>query len=151
VANFYPAENSRAREEQAAGTATFLKKQLGETKRRLQEQERRVGAFKKQHLGELPQQMQANLTTLDSLTARLRLTSDNWTRAAEHRQTIALQLAEAASFGPLVAAPGVAAPGALAAAALEAPSTRLARLRQQLSELRVRYTEQHPEVIRAKD
>src|SRR5215472_4182228 len=33
VANFYPAENSRAREEQAAGTATFLKKQLGETKR----------------------------------------------------------------------------------------------------------------------
>ena len=59
-----------------------------------------MGEFKKRYLGELPQQMQANLTTLETLTAQLRLTSDNQVRAAERRETLAVQLAEAASFGP---------------------------------------------------
>jgi len=144
VAEFYPEENSRAREQQAAGTTAFLKAQLAETKLRLEGLERRVSEFKKEHLGELPQQLQANLTTLDSLTAQLRLNSDNQVRAAEHKQTLAMQLAEAASYGPVIGAAGGTA------TVQETPSGRLARLRQELSDLRVRYSEKYPDVIRVK-
>jgi succinoglycan biosynthesis transport protein ExoP len=145
VAEFYPEENSRAREQQAAGTTAFLRAQLAETKLRLEEQERRVGAFKKEHLGELPQQLQANLATLESLTAQLRLTSDNQVRASEHRQTMAVQFAEAASFGPIAGAAGGAG------SAQETAPARLARLRQELRELRTRYSDKYPDVVRVKD
>jgi polysaccharide biosynthesis transport protein len=144
VAEFYPEENSRAREQQAAGTTAFLKAQLSETKTRLESQERLVGEFKKKHLGELPQQLQANLTTLESLTAQLRLTSDNQVRAAEHRQSLAVQLAEATSFGPVVGPAGGLAP------IPETANARVVRLRQELSELRVRYSERYPDVARLK-
>jgi protein tyrosine kinase modulator len=146
VANFYPEENSRAREEQAAGTTAFLKAQLAETKLRLEEQERRVSDFKKRYLGELPQQMQANLTTLESLTAQLRLASDNQVRAAERRETLSVQLTEAASFGPMVGAPGGGA-----APAPELTAVRLARRKQELQELRTRYSDKYPDVVRVKD
>jgi protein tyrosine kinase modulator len=146
VANFYPEENSRVREEQAAGTTAFLKAQLADTRLRLEEQERRVSDFKKRYLGELPQQMQANLTTLESLTAQLRLTSDNQVRAAERRETLSVQLTEAASFGPMVAAPG----GGVAPAP-EPAAVRLARRKQELQELRTRYSDKYPDVVRIKD
>jgi protein tyrosine kinase modulator len=54
LASFYIEENLKAREQQATGTAEFLKAQLAETKKRLDEQENRLSAFKKRYLGELP-------------------------------------------------------------------------------------------------
>ncbi len=82
LASFYVEENLRVRERQAAGTAEFLKVQLGETRKRLDQQEHLVSAFRRQHMGELPQQMQANLATLEGLHTQLRLNSDNQARAA---------------------------------------------------------------------
>ena len=69
--------------------------QLAETQKRLDEQERRVSEFRRRHLGELPQQMQANLATLETLNTQLRLNSDNQIRAAERREALTAQLAEA--------------------------------------------------------
>src|SRR5262249_54531137 len=148
VANFYTEENLKSREQQAAGTTAFLKAQLADTKARLEEQERRLSEFKKRYLGERPQQLQANLTTLESLTAQLRLASDNQVRAADRRETIVTQLAEAASFGQIYgtpASPGGPAPGS------EPTAVRLARLKQELSELRARYSDKYPDVVRVRD
>ena len=136
LASFYIEENLKARERQATGTAEFLKVQLEEMKKRLDEQEGRVSEFKKRYMGELPQQLQANLATLGQLHAQLRLNSDNQIRAGEQQQALAKQLADVASGGP--------------AGAPDASAARLAKLKQELTELRARFSDKYPDVIRVK-
>ena len=142
LASFYIEENLKARERQATGTAEFLKVQLGETKKRLDEQEQRLSEFKRRHPGELPQQMETNLATLERLHTQLRLNADNQTRAAERRQALSSQLAEADS---LLANASVA-PGGLAAPP-EPSEARLARLKQELTRLRTQFSEKYPDVV----
>jgi protein tyrosine kinase modulator len=145
LAGFYVDENLKAREQQATGTAEFLKAQLTAAKKRLEEQERHVSEFRKRYLGELPEQMQANLATLESLTTQLRLNSDNRARAVERQEALASQISEAASPGPALGAlPGVP-PGP------EPAAVHLARLRQELTAARARYTDTHPTIARLKD
>jgi len=143
LASFYIEENLKARARQATDTAEFLRVQLEDTKRRLDEQEQRVSEFKRRHLGELPQQMDANLATVEGLYTQLRLNADNQTRAAERRQALSSQLAEAESL-PAAAA---VAPGRPTAPP-ETSEARLARLKEELTRLRTQYSEKYPDVIR---
>jgi polysaccharide chain length determinant protein (PEP-CTERM system associated) len=133
LVSFYIEENANIRERQASGTAEFLRVQLDGTKKRLDEQEREVSDFKRRHLGELPQQMEANLAALERLQMQLRVNADSQARAEERRRFVAAQLDEAGST--------------TAAGSPEVPPTRLARLRQELTELRARYSDRYPDVI----
>jgi polysaccharide chain length determinant protein (PEP-CTERM system associated) len=135
VASFFIEENLKARERQATGTAEFLKVQLAEAKKRLDEQESRMGELQRRFLGELPQQLQSNIAALDSVNAQLRINSDNQVRLAERRDTVASQLASAKLNlgGP------------------EPDEVRLARLKQELITLRIKYTDLWPDIIRIKD
>ena len=142
LASYYLTENSKAREQEASGTATFLRRQLNEVKARLEFQERLVSAFKRQHLGENPRSMDANLAVLERLTSQLRLNSDNQNRALERREALARQLA--GSQG-LTGTPGVGAAGLTDPVAM-----KLAQMRQELAELRVRFSDKYPDVVRLK-
>lgn len=134
LASFYIEENLKARERQATGTAEFLRVQLMDAKKRLDEQEARVSALRRRYLGQLPQQMQANLATLDSLNAQLRINSDNQVRLKERRDELSSQLAVArAQSGD------------------ETDEMRLASLRRELATLRIKYTDRWPDIIRIKD
>ncbi len=149
LASFYIEENLKVREQQATGTADFLKGQLAETRKKLDEQEQRVSEFRKRHVGELPQQMQANLATLEALHTQLRLNSDNQVRAAERLGALQAQMAEAASLARLPGpAPGLGAESSLAP---EQPDARLLRLRQELAAARARYTDDHPMIARLRE
>jgi protein tyrosine kinase modulator len=136
LASFYIEENLKARERQAAGTAEFLRVQLEDTKRRLETQEQQVGSFKERHIGALPQQMEANLATLDQLNNQLRVNNDNQLMLSERRAALQKQLDE------LEGARGPGGPHHLA--------ERLATLNGQLTELRTRYSDKYPDVIRLK-
>jgi polysaccharide chain length determinant protein (PEP-CTERM system associated) len=143
LGSFYIEENLKVRERQATGTAEFLKAQLGETKKRLDEQERRVSEYQKRNLGELPQQMQSNLSTLERLSFQLTLNTERQNRATERRQLLARQLAEASAYAPsLPGLPGSSGPAPAA--------VRLARLKQEMAELRTRFSDKYPDVIRLK-
>jgi protein tyrosine kinase modulator len=145
LAGFYIEENLKARERQAIGTAEFLKVQLGETKNRLDVQEQRVSAFKRRHLGELPQQMEPNLATLERLHAQLRINADSQTRAAERRQALSSQLAEAESF---LASTNVGPSGLVMPGSPEPPeAVRLAQMKQELTRLRSQFSERYPDVV----
>jgi polysaccharide chain length determinant protein (PEP-CTERM system associated) len=144
LASFYIEENLKARERQAVGTTEFLLVQLEETKKRLDEHERRVSAFKKGHIGELPAQLEANLATLERLNTQLRLNSDTRNRANERRAALAQQLAQADLFEQLGEADFRPAGGP------NATAIRIARVKQELTELRTRYTDNHPDVIQKK-
>ena len=144
LASFYIEENLKARERQAVGTTEFLLVQLEETKKRLDEHERRVSAFKKGHIGELPAQLEANLATLERLNTQLRLNSDTRNRATERRAALAQQLAQADLFEQLGEADFRPAGGP------NATAIRIARVKQELTELRTRYTDNYPDVIQKK-
>jgi polysaccharide chain length determinant protein (PEP-CTERM system associated) len=143
LASFYIDQNLKNRERQATNTADFLKVQLADTKRRLDVQEQQVSEFKRRHLGELPQQLETNLTTLERLYTQLRLNADNQTRAAERRQSLSGQLAEAES---LLSMP-VSATGAMGMPA-DTPETRLIRLKEELTRLRLQFSDKYPDVVR---
>jgi protein tyrosine kinase modulator len=135
LAAFYVEENTKSRERQATQTAEFLKAQLADIKRELDHQEQRTSEFKLSHAGEL-QQVEVNLTALDRLNTQLRLNSESQIRAMERRERLEQQVADAES----------AAPGTPVA---DTPSPRL-KLEQELTELRRRFSDKYPDVIRVK-
>ena len=152
LASFYNEENKKARERQASGTAEFLKVQLNETKARLDDQEQRVSGFKRRYLGELPQQMETNLSTLDRLHAQLRQNADSQTRAADRKQSLLSQLAEAESLfnSPYTAA--AAGPAAGQMTPVGPPevreAARLAQKKEELAQLRTQFSDKYPDVVK---
>jgi succinoglycan biosynthesis transport protein ExoP len=138
LASFYIEENLKTRERQATGTADFLRIQLADTKTKLDEQERHVSEFKKRYVGQLPQEFEVNLATLERLNAQLRLNNDSQTRVLERREILVRQMAEA-GFG--TSGSGLA---------VDPRAARIARLRQELAELRTRFSDKYPDVVRAR-
>lgn len=132
----YVDENTRRREQQAVQTAEVLKGQLDETKRELDAQERREREFTMQHTSELPQQIEVNLSALDRLNTQLRLNGEYQIKAIERRERLEQELATADS-GTATTTPTT-------------PTAQLARLKQQLAELRTKFSDEYPDVVRIK-
>ncbi len=139
LARMYVKENTSIREGQASRTAEFLKVQLADARRELDEHQRRASEFRSSHLGELPQQVQTNLASLERLNMQLRLNGENQIRALDRRERLEQQRA---------AATAVAARPALAASP---ESERVEKLTQQLADLRGRYTDAYPDVVRLRE
>jgi polysaccharide chain length determinant protein (PEP-CTERM system associated) len=132
-------ENARMRERQAAGTAQLLEREVDEMKKRLAEEERHLREFRIRYSGQLPEQLSINLTTIDRLNGQLQLIRNGLTRALERRTSLAKQLADAE---------GAAAPSGHGGP--DAGAARLLKLRQELRELRTRFTDRYPDVMRVK-
>jgi len=154
LASLFVDENVKLRERQAAGTAEFLRVQLEEMKRKLDQEEQRVGEFKERHLGELPEQTPVNLAILERLNVELRLNKENQIRVMEwfDQEDLTRQLTMASKNAPVkdptdttpVRDPTDTPTGPVAIAA------RIAWLNQELTELRTRFSEKYPDVIRVK-
>ncbi|MGH7414228.1 MAG: XrtA system polysaccharide chain length determinant [Candidatus Rokuibacteriota bacterium] len=134
LASSYVEENLKVREQQASATTEFIRVQLAEARRRLDEQERKSSELKGQYLGELPQQAQANFVRLESMNSQLRLNHDNQVRLMERRDTLATQLAESRTES-----------------GVEPDEVRLQRLKGELANLRIKYTDLWPDIVRLKD
>ena len=136
LAAFYVEENTKSRERQATQTADFLKAQLAAVKRELDDQQQRTSDFKLRYAGEL-QQVEVSLTALDRLNTQLRMNSEGQSRVMERRERLQQQLVDS-----LTVAPG--------AQPVETPAVRLWKLEQELADLRTRFSDRYPEVIRVK-
>jgi polysaccharide chain length determinant protein (PEP-CTERM system associated) len=134
----YVEENSKSRERQAARTAAFLKSQLDAVKQEVDSQELRAGQFKERHTAELPQQLEANLSALDRFSTRLRLNGEYQLRALERRDRLDRDLRTASQANPASDGPDAAGPD------------QLEKLRASLVELRRKYSDRYPDVIRLK-
>src|SRR5439155_24244042 len=82
---------------------------------------------------DIPQQVASNLAILMRLNDQVRLNSDRHLRATERRMALVKQLGDMGS-------PSVP----------DSPAARLARLKVELIELRERFTDKYPEVVRVK-
>jgi polysaccharide biosynthesis transport protein len=124
VASLYVEENLKMRERQAADAAQALRLQVEEAKQQLNQQERRISEFKSRYLGQLPEQVATNLATLGGLNTQLGLNSSSQQMRALERRTTGT--------------------------GEEAPTARLARLRQDLARLRKLYSDKYPDIVALK-
>ena len=153
LASFYIEENLKVRERQAASTSEFLRIQLEQVKAKLDQQEKQVSEFKKRYAGELPQENEVNLATLERLNTQLRLNTDNQARVLERRAILDRQMAEMMPATERAGAGNDAASAVSSSGRYAAPdpaAVRLARLRQELAELKTRFSDRYPDVIRLK-
>lgn len=137
LADLYVEEDRRLRAQRASGTVQVLEAQLQELKQTLAAQESEVASFQERHVGELPQQSDANLAALEQLHADLRAVSEERMRALDRRNELLRRLSE------------LEAEGAPAAPAARAQS-RLEKLQDELRDLRRRYSDRYPDVVRVK-
>ena len=137
LASFYVDRNVKMREGRASETAEFLRTQLADVGQRMEREERRIGEFKLRYGSELPEQVPANLATLERLNTELRINGDSQQKALERRATLAREFADPGSLGPQGGGP-------------DARTVRLAKLRQELRELRSRFTDNYPDVGQTK-
>lgn len=118
-------ENNNIRASQATSTVTSLGGQLDSIKQKLDAQEQKINAFRDSHIGELPEQQEANLATLQQLNMRLQENNANEIQAMTRRETLLKQMADSGDAD-------------------------LSQLEMELQNLRTRFTDKYPDVVRIK-
>ncbi len=156
LAQLYIDENMQNRENQAEGTSEFMSAQLDEAKKRLDEMEAKVSQYKQQHNGELPQQETAISGGLSRLDAAVAANRDASRRAAETRMMLETNLTSAeANLASIVTAINTPPPPPPADTVVTANGVVVPKqsevLQQKLDTLRSHYSDDHPEVRRAKN
>lgn len=140
ITSMFMEQNSRALEQQASRTNTFISQQLDEAKSKLDAQDAKLAQFKRQYLGSLPEEEQANLNLLTSLNTQLEANTQALSRAQQDK-----------AFNESLLSQQVAS--LKASQAGQNPQTlddQLRMLEDQLTNLESRYTAEHPDVIKTK-
>src|ERR1035438_7336089 len=159
LANLYIDENLKTREVQAEGTSEFISTQLQVAKRKLDELEAAVSKYKLAHNGELPQQENALIGTLSRLQAELEANRDAINRSEQAKLVLDNTLSTLESTASVLARPDQQSSArggqtnGLGSAAAEVPETKPKSgvLQAQLDLVRLRYSEDHPDVKRLRD
>jgi succinoglycan biosynthesis transport protein ExoP len=149
VAELFINSNLQLRENQAQGTSTFLEAELEKTKHRLEIQEAKIAEFKRQNMGDLPEQRDTNLRGVEQLQTKLEINMDALDKAETRRLLLQSQLAELRNQRSTSHRSTFSASASGLGPSLPEQPSHLDQLRTQLAQLRARYTDRHPDVIRA--
>ena len=133
-------ENLKAREQVAQGTTDFLARQVDEAKHNLDDLDSKLAVFKRQYMGQLPGDEDQNLKLLMGLNSQLDASTQALNRAQQDRTyTQSLLSQQVAAWK---SSQNETNPTSL--------EQQLTALQSQLISLEARYTEDHPDVIKAK-
>lgn len=138
-------ENLKSQQQLSEGTTAFLQSQLADARAKLEEQEVKVRAFKANHLGNLPSQMETNVQILAGLQAQLQSAQRALDGANQQKLYLESLQQEYQS---------IQASLDNGKSTLSSPDTlnkELLDARQKLQEAQLRYTEDHPDVIKLRD
>jgi polysaccharide chain length determinant protein (PEP-CTERM system associated) len=141
LASLFIAENLRVREQQAVGTTTFMNAEANRLRIELEEQEAQVNRYRALYRFELPEQLDANLRTLEQLRTELQANALRLSSLQERKASLETQLVEA-KF--MVLDGGRSSEGQQGVPAWKSLENR----KLQLEELRTRYSDKHPDVVR---
>ena len=130
----------------SANAQRFLRDQIKEVEQRLAEDEARVAEFRKKNFGLMPGEQGDYYTRLQNETEALKKTQSQLAIAVTRRDALSRQLHGETPFVPGEKTP---AAGSGAGTALGASDTsfRLKEAESKLEELKLKYTDKHPEVI----
>jgi len=141
VTSMFIEQNLRLRQKHAEDTTEFLAQQLVDAKAKLDQQDAKLAAFKSHYLGELPDQETTNLNLLTGLTSQLDATTQALARAQQDKSFAETTLTQQISSWQ-------------AAQSGHNPETleqQLSALQTQLANLQLRYTDDYPDVVKAKN
>jgi polysaccharide chain length determinant protein (PEP-CTERM system associated) len=124
---------------------TFLNQQIAQYERQLREAEGRLAEFRTKYVDLLPSD--AGVSRLESARAQVLALQGQLTDVLTKRDMMRRQLAATPAELTIESDAPVILPGFGAAA----PASLLAQAEARLAELRLRYTEQHPEVVAARN
>ena len=142
-------ESLKSQEEQAVNTTGFLHQRMEDAQKKLEVQEQRLRDFKMQNLGELPEQQQGNIGVMQGLQAQLQNTASSLSRAQEQRVYLESLLSGYQSMASNdVPLPGAASSTTRKLSPLDTAQAELNRLRTERANLLVRFTSQHPDVLK---
>ncbi len=133
-------EDLKSRQDATQGTTLFLTKQVEDAKQNLDDLDKKLAAFKNQHMGRLPGDEDNNLKILMGLNSQLDANTQSLNRATQDKAYTESMLAQ--QVAAWKAAQSSTNPQSL--------QTQLSTLQAQLIDLRGRYTEDHPDVIKTK-
>ena len=131
LASMFIEENLKFREQQAQGTTEFLGLEMRAKKKSLDDLEKQIAAYKKRYMGELPEQREANLRIMEQLQSHYQRIGDAIRSAYDRKIILQKQVAEMESPSTGI---------------IETVSVQLEELKNQLTELKAKYTDQHPEI-----
>ena len=137
-------ENLRVRQQESQGTTDFIEKQLADARVSLADQESKVRQFEAAHEGTLPTQQGSNLQILAGLQGQLQNQQDALNSAKQQR-VYYQSLIEQYKNTPAAARSIGGAPTELTAV-----DQQLNQLRAQLTDLKSRYTDSYPDVVKIK-
>ena len=145
--------NVKERGALAGATNKFLENQLAESRAKLEAQEQRLEAFRQRHGRELPTQMQSNLQALTSAQLRVQGLVESIARDRDRKLLLERLYREAAAERPASAPVAAVQSGETTAGQSTTPQTaeqQLAAARAALATLELRYTPDHPDVVRVR-
>ena len=140
VTSMFMEQDARDINDKANRTTSFIGQQLDEAKAKLDEQDAKLAEFKRQHIGSLPEEDQRNLGLLASLNAELDATTQAMTRTQQDKsfnETLLDQQEASWKASQKGENP-------------ESLEDQLRARQEQLTVLRSRYTDVHPDVVKLK-
>jgi len=146
LAELFISENQRTLLQQSGDTTKFLDTQLETAREALAQQEAKVTAFQAAHIGALPSQEASNLQILGGLQAQLQNEQDALNNATQQRALHETEIEQLRTNPVPTVRPGEA----LDPNSTMAIDIQLGKLRDQLTDLRSRYTESYPDVVKLK-
>lgn len=145
IGNLFIEENLRTRENHAEGTSAFIEEQLQQARKTLHALEVQVADYKLSHKGELPEQEGSLAGSISRMQIELQANQDAIKHAEQSKALLSTSLSMAESTAKVLERTA-ARNGTPAAGAGEGKTS--AALQAELDMLRMRYTEEHPDVQR---
>jgi len=140
ITSMFIDENVHLRQRRSENTTQFLAQQLTEAKAKLDDQDGKLAAFKSRYHGSLPDEQKTNLDLLAGLSSQLDAATQALARASQDKGFAESMLSQQISTWQ-------AAQDGLGG---ETPEQRLAPLLTELARLQARYTDDYPDVVKAK-
>ncbi len=146
LTSMFMEENLRQREQRAQGTTTFFHSQLEEAKLKLDEADAKLAEFKRRNIGVLPDEQQTNLQVLGTLNTRLGTVTEELNRAHQEKTYAESMLNQQLAAWKA----SLSSNDSQAQTQAQTLQQQLTKLQDYLVALEARYTEDHPDVVKAK-
>jgi polysaccharide chain length determinant protein (PEP-CTERM system associated) len=142
VTSMFMEQNAQRRMDQSQKTNQFMGKELQTAKENLDVQDDKLAHFKRQYLGTLPEEEQTNLSLLTGLNTQLEAVTQAMSRAQDDKAFNETMLAEQEANWKATLSGGPQNPDTM--------QQQLTALQDQLSFQLLRYTPEHPDILKLK-
>lgn len=148
LASYFINENLKVREEQAIGTSDFLDVELQTMRKRLEEKEKALQDYKQKYMGGLPEQLQTNLSILNSLRTEKNEKQTIIRGIEENIYTLKNTANSLGAMGGDLSMDDLLTDLDDGSGGTE--SYELSQLREALERMKTKYTDKHPDVMQLK-